>query len=65
MAFQDTLKKMMKKHNSSKPEIAEIMQVDVSQVYRYLNGKIEPKWKNVLLLFEGLGYDLKITKKED
>jgi len=64
MAFKDTLSSLMKKHNSSKIEIAEIMDVDISQVYRYLNGNIEPKWKNVLLLLEGLDYELKIVKKE-
>ena len=63
MAFKETLTALMKKESKDHVEVAEMMGVDKSQVYRYLQGKIEPKWANVLLLLEGLGYELKITKK--
>lgn len=64
MAFKNTLMVIMRKEKVSAKDVAGIMGVHKSQVYRYLNGSIKPQWETVLLLFEGLGYDLKITKKK-
>ena len=64
MAFKDTIRAMMNKHSSSKADVSRIMDVSLAQVYRYLSGVSEPKWSSVLLLLDGLGYKLKIVKKE-
>jgi len=64
MAFKDTLEAMMKKHSIPKGKVAILMGVSCDQVYRYLSGKSQPRWESVLSLLDGLGYRLKIVKKD-
>lgn len=63
MAFSDTLKAMMKRDNLSHKDISKRMGVSLAQVYRYVGGVSEPKWRDVLLLLEGMGYKLKMIRK--
>ncbi len=64
MAFRDTLEAMMTKHDMDKKTVAKTMAVSEAQVYRYLSGTSQPKWDSVLLLLNGLDYELKISKKK-
>lgn len=61
MAFKDTIQSIQKKHGLSNEDISKVMEVSTAMVYRYREGSAEPRWKNVLLLLNGLGYTIKIT----
>lgn len=65
MAFQDTIKSIKKSSKAPIGKIAILMGVSCSQVYRYLEGESQPKWSSVISMLDGLGYELKITKKVD